>query len=327
MRVKRPKGSICVPVFNESENLPDLYIAFCRLADRLGSKVNLELVFTDNSSSDKSWEIIRRFCAQDTRVRGFRFGRNIGYQKSILFNFQQSDGQFVVQFDADLQDPPEVIDKMVMAWLDGHKLVSGRREDRSEGFAINTIRRLGYRLLSRSSEGVLAPDVGDFRLIDREVLKYVLHTSNPSPYLRGMISKLGFSEHFIDYRRNARSRGESKFPLIKVLSLGWNGFLSYSKWPIVFYNFVMTLSLFFSITLISSVVALRLFNSTLSLESFILLIAISVAIVLSASSSAIILFYLRQMYEVIAIRDLVYVENDRLERVDYPVLPRIEVGP
>lgn len=314
-----PKGSICVPVYNESENIGDLYEAFCRLAVRLESRVELELVFTDNNSSDDSWETIRSICSEDNRICGYRFGRNIGYQKSILFNFQQATGDFVVQFDADLQDPPEIIEEMILAWLDGKKLVSAVRKKRAEGFFINLLRALGYKFLSNASEGILAPNVGDFRLIDREVLRYILKTNNPSPYLRGMISKLGFVEHYIAYTRRPRFKGKSKFPLVRILSLGWNGFLTFSKWPILFYNFLTLVSLLFTLGLVISLAVMVFAGSEIPLQSFILLVSLTVIIVLSVSSSAIMLFYLRQLYEVVASHDLVYVENHRLERVDFSV--------
>ncbi len=307
------KGSICVPVYNEAENLTDLYNAFCGLRSRFDAKVELELVITDNNSVDQSWQIIRKICNQDSGVRGFRFGRNIGYQKSILFNFQQAHGNFVVQFDADLQDPPEVIDEMINAWLNGAKLVSGKRNERSEGSVVNLFRKLGYRLLSSASEGILVPDIGDFRLVDNEVLQYILGTKNPSPYLRGSLSKIGFDEIFISYKRLPRHKGKSKFPILRILSLGWNGFLSFSRWPILFFNILMIFTLMISLGFIILILFGLFSIIELSLEWLVLLATITFLALLSATSSAITLFYLRQIYEITTSSDSVYVENHKKE--------------
>lgn len=304
-----------MPVYNEAENLTDLYDAFCGLRRRFESRVELELVITDNNSEDQSWNIIQKICDHDSGVRGFRFGRNIGYQKSILFNFQQAHGDFVVQFDADLQDPPEVIDEMINAWLIGAKLVSGKRNERSEGSGVNLFRKFGYRLLSSASEGILVSDIGDFRLVDKEVLQYILGTKNPSPYLRGLLSKIGFDEIFISYKRLPRLKGKSKFPILRTLSLGWNGFLSFSRWPILFFNALMifTLMILFGFMIL---ILFGLFSIIeLSLEWLALLATITFLTLLFATSSAIILFYLRQIYEITTASDSVYVENHKKEIV------------
>jgi len=140
---RKPLISICVPVFDEADNILDLYNRIKELANNNRTVFNLELIFTDNASRDGSWTIIQSLASDDKMVRGYRFGRNVGYQKSILNNFSLSNGDVVVQLDADLQDPPELIPQMLDLWRTGIKVVSGQRVDRSEGLVKNKIREIG----------------------------------------------------------------------------------------------------------------------------------------------------------------------------------------
>ncbi len=296
---KLPLGSICVPVLNELENLHDLYQFFCSFCEKYSGSLDFELVITDNHSTDGSWEEILNITRNDSRVRAYRFGRNIGYQKSILFNFRQSRGDFLIQLDADLQDPPEILSEMIDEWLNGAKVVSGRRVDRAEGALVNLLRKTGYSFLSRSSENVLKPDVGDFRLLDREVVRLLVRSKNPTPYLRGMISKLGFQETFINYRRQARKSGVSKFPIVKVLSLGWNGFLSFSSWPLTFVNLMILVSLI-TCSLLLGVVFLFFFSFIqVSMEFVAVISAISILLLFLAIVASVLLFYVKAIYSVL----------------------------
>lgn len=303
---KLPLGSICVPVFNEEENLQGVYNQFCMLADAYRGSLSFELIFTDNGSKDKSWEIIKGLAMRDSRVRGIRFGRNVGYQKSILFNLGNARGSFAIQMDADLQEPIEVVYEFIALWQQGYKVVSGRRIRRSEGRAINFLRHAGYKILESSSGGILKPDIGDFRLLDREVVELLAQSKNPTPYLRGMISSLGFNESFVDYHRKPRIAGKSKFPLPQILSLGWNGLLSFSKWPLVFVNFAIFVALALSMLLIGFVVVSFISSVNLSTEFILLIMTGSLALLFSTIVSAIALFYIKAIYEVVIEAEFVY---------------------
>ena len=295
---KLPLGSFCVPVLNEEENIDNLYIEFCQIAHYFNKQIRFELLFTDNHSNDSTWQKITDLAIQDRRVRGYRFGRNIGYQKSILYNLKRAKGNFAIQLDADLQEPKEVIIQFINLWLEGYKVVSGRRIRRSEGSIINTFRNAGYKALSKSSSGILKPNVGDFRLLDRGALKLLFQSKNPTPYLRGMISSLGFEEKFVDYHRKPRTAGVSKFPLVQILSLGWNGFLSFSKWPLAFVNFMIAIALLISMSLFGIVIISIIASFKISTEFMVLIMAGSLALLFSTIVNAIMLFYIKSIYEV-----------------------------
>ena len=297
MSKRKPLISICVPVFDEADNILDLYNRIKELANNNRTVFNLELIFTDNASRDGSWTIIQSLASDDKMVRGYRFGRNIGYQKSILNNFSLSNGDVVVQLDADLQDPPELIPQMLDLWRTGIKVVSGQRVDRSEGLVQNKFREVGYWLLAKASKGLLKPNVGDFRLLDQEVVRRLIASQNPAPYLRGMISKFGFSEKTVSYRRSSRVNGKSKFTFFKVLSLGWRGFLTFSTWPMSIMSFFVLISGLFAIASFSYSIFWFISNSNLPAGYFSLFVMLSFILFFVSFAFSICLFYLRNLYE------------------------------
>jgi glycosyltransferase involved in cell wall biosynthesis len=223
--------SICIPVLNEKDNLHDLFLELNNLSEKLRG-YNFEFVFSDNNSTDGTWEEIVRFSKSDSRVRGIRFSKNIGYQNSIIRNYEYSMGDALIQLDADLQDPIETIIEFVNKWEDGYAVVFGVRESRSEGLYSNLARRIGYSILNWASDSRLHKDVGDFRLIDRKVIDSLRNKHYRNPYLRGIVSSLGFKECGVGYSRKPRVRGESKFKPFKVIKLGLIGLFSFSTKPI-----------------------------------------------------------------------------------------------
>lgn len=229
---KRKLISISVPVLNEADNMSVLYDRLVSIADTLKKTYEFEFVFTDNQSTDETWGLIEAFSKNDPRVRGYRFTRNIGFQKSILMNYSFTKGEAVIQIDADLQDPPEMIADFLLEWEKGTKVVYGVRRVRQEGLINGLIRRIGYAVVDGLSEHPIPRGAGDFRLIDRRVVNALLMQNNPRPYIRGTIAAMGFSSKGLTYDRAARTKGESKFPLIRVIKLGLSGILDNSLAPL-----------------------------------------------------------------------------------------------
>jgi dolichol-phosphate mannosyltransferase len=223
--------SLCIPVLNEIENLESLYIQLCLLSSSL-KKYNFEFVFSDNSSIDGTWDWLKNASNSDNRIRGIRFSRNIGYQNSIMRNYDFAEGDALIQLDADLQDPIEVITEFISNWEKGYKIVYGIREKRSESPISNFVRKIGYVVLNWASDSKLHKDVGDFRLIDREVIELIKKRNYRNPYIRGIVSSFGFKEIGVRYTRKLRVHGESKFSPIGVIRLGLVGLFSFSTKPI-----------------------------------------------------------------------------------------------
>ncbi|MBA1275232.1 glycosyltransferase family 2 protein [Stutzerimonas azotifigens] len=229
-----PLVSICIPVLNEAGNIEALYKRLCSLATRMTGQCRLEFVFSDNHSSDETWGQLKILAEKDARVRAVRFAKNVGFQRSILANFMHAQGDAVMQIDADLQDPPEMLEQFFGEWVRGYHVVYGVRRKRRENVFISHFRRLGYWFIDMVSEHPIPRDVGDFRLVDRKVITALCKMKTPSPYLRGMIAGLGFSQTGIVYDREARVAGESKFGLSRLIRLGLTAVFNHSSVPLRF---------------------------------------------------------------------------------------------
>lgn len=238
MASERPLISISIPVLNESGNIEALYRRLDALASKMKDRCDLEFVFSDNHSDDNTWAMLADLAKKDPRVKAIRFSRNFGFQRSILANYMHTKGDAVMQIDADLQDPPEMLEEFFARWQQGHEVVYGVRRKRPEGWLLNNFRRLGYWAIDKVSEHPIPRDVGDFRLIDRKVVDVLLSTKTANPYLRGMIAGIGFNQTGITYDRDARVAGESKFNVSRLVRLGLTAVLNHSTVPLRAASFV-----------------------------------------------------------------------------------------
>jgi glycosyltransferase involved in cell wall biosynthesis len=227
-----PLISIAIPVLNEAGNIPALYQRLVQLADTMAGRCRLEFVFTDNHSDDNTWELLRALSVADPRVRAIRFSRNFGFQRSILANYMHARGDAVMQIDADLQDPPEMLADFFEHWRNGYQVVYGVRRVRPEGALMRGFRKAGYWVIDKVSEHPIPRDAGDFRLIDRKVVDALTRTRTPNPYLRGMIAGLGFRQTGIVYDREQRTAGASKFNVGRLLRLGLTAVFNHSTVPL-----------------------------------------------------------------------------------------------
>lgn len=247
MKKKLPLISISIPTLNEFENLDPLYNRLDNLSKKMSDKCNFEFVFSDNKSEDETWAKLTQLSLKDKRIKAIKLSKNFGFQKSILANYMHTNGDAVMQIDADLQDPPELLEFFFLEWAKGYKVVYGIRETRSEGFFINTFRRVGYWIINIFSENSIPMNAGDFRLIDRKIVDLICKSFNPKPYLRGMIAELGFNQKGVPYQRDRRIKGNSKFGIIKLISLGVNAIINHSTVPLRLASFFGLLILFLSI--------------------------------------------------------------------------------
>jgi dolichol-phosphate mannosyltransferase len=229
---EQPLVSIIVPALNEEKNIRPVYEALLPIWEAESGRYRFELIFTDNHSSDRTFELAAELAQQDCRVRVFRFSRNFGFQQSILTGYRKARGAAVVQIDCDLQDPPAMIRDFLRKWEAGYHVVYGIRRKRKEGFAITALRGMFYALVDFLSEYPLPRQAGDFRLVSRAIIDELNRVEEPQPYIRGIIAGLGFNQIGIPYDREERKRGESKFSMRKLLALGVDGILSTSVVPL-----------------------------------------------------------------------------------------------
>ena len=223
--------SVLIPAFNEEENVDRAYMAVVETFQSLSS-YDYEIVFTDNHSTDRTFFLLKQIAEKDSRVRVLRFSRNFGYQQSLLMAYKHATGDCAVQIDCDLQDPPSLIPDMIKLWEEGHQVVYGVRRSLQEGLIISSARKLFYRAINSLSEHDLPIDAGEFRLVDRVILELLRDVEDTSPYLRGLISTMGFSQVGFEYDRQARTAGESKFPFRALLGLAVDGVLNHSLVPL-----------------------------------------------------------------------------------------------
>lgn len=231
MTVKKKLVSVLIPAFNEEENVARAYETVRKVFDGLPG-YDFEIIFTDNHSTDKTFALLKEIAAKDARVRVIRFARNYGYQRSVLVAYKAARGDCSVQIDCDLQDPPELIPELLQHWEQGHQVVYGVRRSLPDGPVTAFARKAFYRLMRSLSEDDLPIDAGEFRLVDRVILDQLREVDDTSPYVRGLISSMGFSQVGVQYDRQARIAGESKFPLRALISLAVDGVLNHSLIPL-----------------------------------------------------------------------------------------------
>lgn len=229
----KPLLSVVVPCFNEEAVIEATHQRLSRVLD--GTAVSSEIVYVDDGSRDATFSQLATIQARDSRVRVVRLSRNFGHQFAATAGLQHACGDAVVLIDADLQDPPELIPEMLAKWNEGFAVVYGTRVTRSgERWFKQATAKMFYRIINRVSEVAIPLDTGDFRLMDRRVVDAVLAMPERDRFLRGMVAWAGFRQTALPYAREARSAGESKYPLRKMLHFAGDGILSFSLTPLKF---------------------------------------------------------------------------------------------
>ena len=223
--------SILIPCYNEEENIRACHGRVAAVLDRLDD-VEAEIIFTDNHSTDLTFAILREIANEDSRVRVFRFSRNVGYQNSVMFAYKAARGDCAIQLDCDLQDPPELIPRMLDLWRQGNQVVYGIRRGLPDGPLVAALRRGFYWFIDRISADDLPRNAGEFRLTDRVILDQIRRSEDRSPYMRGMISAMGFRQTGFEYDRAPRVAGQSKFPFRAMLGLAVDGLVNHSLLPL-----------------------------------------------------------------------------------------------
>jgi dolichol-phosphate mannosyltransferase len=224
--------TIVVPVYNEEGNVRAAYDAVVKVFAALEPRYHFEIIFTDNHSSDRTFDRIAEIGDLDSRVRAVRFARNFGFQRSVMTGYRLARGDAAIQIDCDLQDPPDIFPRFLALWEQGHDVVVGVRRFRNENPLLQLGRKVYYRLLKAASSDNLMLDSGDFRLVDRSILDQLRRIDDASPYTRGLTSLLASNQIGVPYDRAQREQGQSKFPLLKLVGLAIDGFVSHSTVPL-----------------------------------------------------------------------------------------------
>lgn len=256
------KISICIPVCNEEKNIADAVAAVDRLFAAELTRYELEIIITDNASSDRTWEIVQELAATRAYLRGYRFSRNFGYQNSIFAGMSMSTGDAVIELDADLEDPPEIIPQFVEWWEKGYDVVYGVRNHRHASRFQKITFSLFYRLLNRISDLKIPENAGDFRLLDRKVLSVLLKLPEHHLYLRGLVSYVGFRQIPVEYDRHPRVTGASKFNFLHYSILALDAITAFTKTPLRMIGMMGIVMFLFSMLMAAYYIVGKLFFGT-----------------------------------------------------------------
>lgn len=225
--------SIVVPVFNEEESITETVRRLLVLRDKLAQEIDVELVFVNDGSKDRSLPLLRDIAGDTASVKVISFSRNFGHQIAITAGIDLAAGDYVAVIDADLQDPPELIADMYRLALTGFDVVYGKRRSRAgETVFKKATAAVFYRLLNYMCEIDIPSDTGDFRLMSRKVVDAFKQLRERHRFVRGMVPWLGYRVAPLEYDRAERFAGETKYPLRKMLAFATNAILSFSSKPL-----------------------------------------------------------------------------------------------
>ena len=238
--------SVVIPAHNEDSNIASMHAAVSSAVTNLN--VDLEMIFVDDGSRDATAECVSRLAAADGSVRLLAFTRNFGHQAALIAGLQAATGDAVITLDCDLQHPPELIPRMVRAWREGYEVVQMVRDDTVDaGLTKRIMSRNFYRLLNLLSDTPVTPGAADFLLLDRAALDALLRLGDHRPFLRGMVSWLGFPTISLHYTAGARAGGSSSYTWRKMTSMAVDAITAFSVKPLRLAFYIGCLSAVLSI--------------------------------------------------------------------------------
>lgn len=238
--------SIVVPCYNEEAVIETTYN---RILDSLGRSkdMDLELVFVDDGSRDRTYSILKSKLGNTTKLRLVKLSRNFGHQIAVTAGLEHATGDVVAIMDADLQDPPEVVVRMIEEWRNGADVVYGIRAQRKESIPMKLAYWFYYRILQKIASIDIPLDSGDFCLMDRRVVDKLNELPENSRYIRGLRAWLGFRQKGIEYERSARNAGSSKYSFFDLVRLAMDGVINFSIFPLTLIAVLGLLTSIFSV--------------------------------------------------------------------------------
>lgn len=265
--------SIIIPIYNEEENIPEMYRRLSDVIAHLDGET--ELILIDDGSRDRSLTLIRELHQRDGRVRYVSFARNFGHQVAVTAGLNFAQGKIAIVMDADLQDPPELILAMIEKWQQGYQVVYAQRSRRKkESWFKRFTAYLFYRVLRILADVDIPSDTGDFCLMDRQVVDVLNAMPERNRYIRGLRAWVGFRQTAVQFERDPRFAGKEKYTFAKSWTLAVTGIISLSKVPLRLATYLGLLSAAMALLMIFLVLYWRLFEPNSPLIGFTL-IAIS----------------------------------------------------
>ncbi len=229
--------SLVVPVYNEEEVLDQSFVRMDAAMRATGYRY--EIIYVNDGSRDGSMRKLRKIAAENPQVRVLSFSRNFGHQLAVTAGMDAAAGDALIVIDVDLQDPPELISQMVNMWEEGAQIVYGKRKKREGESVFKKFTAFCYyRVLSAMSAYPIPLDTGDFRLLDRQVADVFLRMREHNRFLRGMSAWMGFEAVPLEYVREERYAGQTKYTLKKMVKLALDGITGFSERPLTLAGWV-----------------------------------------------------------------------------------------
>jgi len=236
-----PLISLVIPMFNEEENIRELYERSKKTLETIGSH---EIIFVNDGSRDRTLEKILELADKDKNVKIIDFSRNFGHQTAITAGMDNSQGEAVVIMDGDLQDTPETILELVKKWKEGYEVVYAKRRTRKDSFFKRATAYAFYRIIKKIANIDITEDTGDFCLLDKKVIDALKKIKEHSRFVRGLTSWVGFKKGIILFDREERKRGNTSYPLKKMLKFAYDGITSFSYFPLKMATYLGVFSAF-----------------------------------------------------------------------------------
>ncbi len=231
--MERELISLIVPCYNEEEVLPYFYQAFCEMANNL-KEYDLEVIFVNDGSKDRTIETVKEFAAKDSRVKYISFSRNFGKEAAIYAGFEHASGDYIAMLDADLQDPPELLPEMLKAIKEeGYDSAATRRVTRKGEPPIRSFfARCFYKLMNRISTTEIMDGARDYRLMTRQFMDAILDMKEYNRFSKGIFGWVGFETKWIEFENVERRAGETKWSFWKLLLYSIEGIIGFSTAPL-----------------------------------------------------------------------------------------------
>lgn len=226
------KISVIIPMYQEEAVVKECYKRIKNVLDNINN-YDYEIIYIDDGSKDRTFNLLEEIAVFDNKVKVISFTRNFGHQAAIIAGLKITSGECAIIIDADLQDPPELIPKMIELWEQGNEIIYGKRKKRKgeTAFKLSTA-KLYYKILNKFSDIEIPRDTGDFRLVDKKVVNIINSMPEHNKFLRGLWSWTGFKQIPFEYERDERFAGKTKYSLKKMLKLSIDGIIGFSNKPL-----------------------------------------------------------------------------------------------
>ncbi|MGW1538919.1 glycosyltransferase family 2 protein [Streptomyces sp. NPDC002309] len=265
--------SYVLPVFNEQDGIRRFHEELVA-AVQTRPELSFEFVYVNDGSSDASLEILRDLAKNDRRVRVVDFARNFGHQIAITAGLDEAGGDAVIVMDTDLQDPPRVSLELIDAWRDGAEIVHARRRSRQDTLFKRVTAAAYYRVLRACTEVDIPLDTGDFRLLDRRAADELRRFRERSRFVRGIVASMGFVQTVVEFDRDERFAGETKYPLRKMARLAIDGVTGFSTVPLKLITRLGFVVLTMSLVGIVYALAMKVFRPDITVSGWTMLMVV-----------------------------------------------------